>query len=64
MIQFFETGMGKKFFESTMPALVKCLKSIADSLTGIANVLREAPSKPDTETTAALRSIAESMEKC
>lgn len=63
MIQFFETGMGKKFFESTMPALVKCLKSIADSLTGIANALREASSKPDTETTAALRSIAESMEK-
>lgn len=63
MIQFFETGMGKKFFESTMPALVKCLKSIADSLTGIANALREASSKPDPETTAALRSIAESMEK-
>lgn len=63
MIQFFETGMGKKFFESTMPALVKCLKSIADSLTGIADALREASSKPDPETTAALRSIAESMEK-
>lgn len=30
--QFFQTGMGQKFFEVTVPRMVKALERIADSL--------------------------------
>jgi len=32
MVQFFETGMGKKFFDGTMPRIVSALEAIADGL--------------------------------
>ena len=32
MIQFFETVMGRRFFEGQLPALIKALGRIADAL--------------------------------
>lgn len=32
MPEFFQTGMGQKFFEGTVPRIVKALERIADAL--------------------------------
>jgi hypothetical protein len=39
MSEFFQTRMGQKFYEGTMPRLVKALERIADSLGRITDSL-------------------------
>jgi hypothetical protein len=56
MIQFFQTIMGKKFFEADVPRLLTVLGRIADSLemlaveTKIANDIAEKGRGPQKET--------------
>lgn len=45
MPEFFQTGMGQKFFEGTVPRIVKALERIADALEE--SNARNAPPPPD-----------------
>lgn len=42
MIQFFETVMGKQFYEGTVPRLIKAIESTVKSLDQIATELKRA----------------------
>lgn len=50
--EFFQTVMGRQFYDGTLPRLVKALERIAVAL-----------EKPDSATTAALERIADALEK-
>ena len=48
MIQFHETVMGRRFFEATMPELLKAVKDLAKELKR-ANDLKEKPAIPEPD---------------
>lgn len=56
--QFFETGMGRKYYEGTMPRIAKALEAIAKELEAIRKALDAtspkgtAPVVPDADETA------------
>ena len=51
-MEFYQTGMGKTFFESTMPSLVKQLQILNDHIAHIIQLDEDikANQKPKTET--------------
>ena len=55
--QFFETGMGRKYYEGTMPRIAKALEAIAKELEAIRKALDTtgpSPVVPDANETAQL----------